>query len=445
MPLFRRTLISSLLNWKDSPNRKPAIIRGARQVGKSSLVRTLGAEFPGFVEINFELQPTLKQVFEQDLDPKRIVRDLELVLNTDIIPESTLLFFDEIQECPNALRSLRYFYEQLPELHVIAAGSLLEFEMQAQGVPVGRIQFYQLFPFSFREFLEALEERHLLELLNFCVLDKPIASAVHEKLLTLVKLYLCLGGMPQVIKTYAEQKDLRSAHEVLGQIANSYRQDFHKYAKNSRLQTVEDVFLAIPRMIGAKFKASTVRDDQRAEYFFDAMDLLARAGVAHKVIHTSANGVPLGGEAKSRHFKPLSLDIGLTQHLLGLNLKDWASTSPIEFVNRGTAAEQFAGQELLSYQDPADIPQLYYWHREARSSNAEVDYVCSRQNQVIPLEVKAGSSGRSKSMLLFLAEKKAAPFGIRATAANFGGEILNDRKIYSLPLYALWRWRELGE
>jgi uncharacterized protein len=445
MLLFRRALISTLLNWKDSPNRKPAIIRGARQVGKSSLVRALGEEFPNFVEINFELKPALKQVFEQDLDPKRIVRDLQLVLNTDIIPGSTLLFFDEIQECPNALRSLRYFYEQLLELHVIAAGSLLQFEMQAQGVPVGRIQFYQLFPLSFCEFLEALEERHLLELLNSCALNMPIASVVHEKLLSLMKLYLCLGGMPQVIKTYAEQKDLRSAHEVLGQIANNYRQDFHKYAKASRLQSVEDVFLAIPCMIGAKFKASTVRDDQRAEYFFDAMDLLSRAGVAHKVMHTSANGVPLGGEAKSRHFKPLSLDIGLTQHLLGLNLKDWASTSSIEFVNRGTVAEQFTGQELLAYQDPADIPQLYYWHREARSSNAEVDYVCSRQNQVIPLEVKSGRGGQSKSMLLFLAEKKAVPFGIRVSAANFGGGIINDRRIFSLPLYALWRWKELGK
>lgn len=223
---MKRSLLSSLLTWKTSQTRKPILLRGARQVGKTHLVRELGNHFQHFVEINFEEQPEAKRLFASSLSPQELVRSIELFSSSSVIPERTLLFFDEIQECPEALKALRYFYEKMPELHVIGAGSLLEFQIQRHGVPVGRVSFLYLYPLSFLEFLDALGEEKISQFLREEPLEASVPDAIHRKILDYVKLYYVLGGMPEVVSAYVHGSNLFSSQTLQSQLLNTYRQDF---------------------------------------------------------------------------------------------------------------------------------------------------------------------------------------------------------------------------
>ncbi len=430
--------MAHLRAWRSDPHRKPAIIRGARQVGKSTIAHLLGREFQGFVEANFEIEPGLASIFERDLEPSRIVRDLSLTIGKKIDEGKTLLFLDEIQACPAALASLRYFQERMPGLHVIVAGSLIDFSLQEVGVPVGRVTFFHLYPMTFLEFLTATGNDALRESLGVHDPGEEMPAMVHEKLLGLLGQYMAVGGMPESVARWVEKGDLRACGRVQEDLVGAYAQDFSKYARRNQRQHVRTVFEAIPRLLGRKFVFSSVASEVKSRTLRSALDLLATAQVAHVVRHSSSNGEPLGAEADPGLFKVILLDVALAQRLLGLDTGEWILRPEETIVNRGAICEAFVGQEILACGPPTRRSELFYWAREQRGSMAEVDYVVAAGGKVVPIEVKSGATGRLRSMRLFLETRKGSPFGVQVSRANFGV----DGPIRRFPLYAVSRMME---
>ncbi len=420
---MKRDLLSVLQGWRGRDRRKPLLIRGARQVGKTHLVRQFGREFPGFVEANLEARPDVAALFERDFDPKRIIRDLKALLNVPIHPGRTLLFFDEAQQAPKVLTAMRYFYEEMPELHVIAAGSLLDFAIEKVGIPVGRVESLYLYPMSFREFIAALGEE---------IPAQPVSEAVHDKFLRLVGEYLTVGGMPEAVHSWTQLNDPIETARVHATLLEAYRQDFHKYANKYQIKYIDRLFQLIPKQMGKKFNYREVGGDYRRRELAPCLDLLATAGVIHRVTHTAGTGIPLGAEARWEHFKLLFLDIGLAQSLLGLDLSEWLTDPHRAFANRGELVEAFVGQEFIAYTAPEQRAQLFYWQREQRGSHAEVDYLLTVKGEVIPVEVKSGKGGRLQSLHLFLEERNAS-YGIRISPHNF----CEYDHVHSYPLYAI--------
>lgn len=314
-----------LKRWASSKNRKSLLLRGARQVGKTFAVRKLGSNFEHYIEINFEETPQLRNIFneKENLDPHRIIRDLSLAVNKPIIPGKTLLFFDETQVIPRVILALRYFYEKLPELHVIAAGSLLDFAIEKVGIPVGRVEFYNLYPMSFLEFLKAMGEDLVLNTILTHSIQEPMSAVIHEKILVILKEYLAIGGMPEVVACWMQTKDPLACSKLHHTILRSYRQDFGKYAKDHQIKYVELIFESAARQLGERFKFSALAGDYRRRELAPAVDLLSKAGVIHRIYQSSGQGIPIGASANHEKFKVMMLDIGLTQALLGLNLADW--------------------------------------------------------------------------------------------------------------------------
>jgi hypothetical protein len=428
---MKRDIFQVLLDWKAGANRKPILMRGARQVGKSWLAKELGKTFPNYVEVNFERNPEICGLFQGDLEPRSLCRSLADYLGKEIIAGQSLLFLDEIQNCPRAITALRYFYEEMPDLHVISAGSLLEFELRNISIPVGRIHFIQVYPLSFAEFLEAGGNGRMRKMLlenRYAPLQKPF----HDKLMAEVRTYCVTGGMPEVVQNHVNGAGLEKCLEIQTDMLHTLRSDFHKYARESQLKYMEQVFNSIPLQLGGKFKYSSISQDTRSKFYREALTLLEMAGLAYKVYHTSANGIPLGAEMNPDKFKVLLFDIGLAQRLLKLDYKSLLLKTDLLGVNHGTMAELFVGLELIAYTDFRQNPSLFYWHREAKSSNAEVDYVISSNERIIPIEVKSGATGRMKSLRLFMEQKKSG-IGIRVCAAAFALE----QNIQSIPLYAI--------
>jgi predicted AAA+ superfamily ATPase len=409
------------------------MLRGARQVGKSYLVREVGKSFESYVEINFDEMPDLKSIFERDLSPERIIRDLGISVGETIIPGKTLLFFDEIQECPNAVKSIRYFYEKLPRLHLVTAGSLLDFILEEIGVPVGRIEPLYLYPMSFMEFLSATGNQMLREEVDNHELERIMPEVIHNKLISLVGEYMAIGGMPEAVKEWIENGDPGKCKKVHYQIIDTFQQDFLKYTRRNKLKYVDMVFNSIPRLIGNKFVFSTVNPDARSRELRPALELLSKAGVAHIIYHSSSNGVPLGAEINLQRFKVIFMDIALAQAVLGSDSATWIVNAKLQIVNQGQLAEAFIGQELLAYSPSYRKSSLYYWAREKRGSLSEVDYVTAYKGKVVPVEVKAGQTGGLKSMQIFLNEKKQSDSGIHFSLNNYR----KTPRITHLPLYAI--------
>lgn len=432
---MKRIIDHYLCEWKQRPDRKALLLRGARQVGKTYAVRTLGEKFDELVEINLELNPEYGDVFRPNLDPNRILRDLRLMTGKRLEQGSSLLFIDEIQQQPLAISALRYFHEQMPELHVIAAGSLLEFAIEDVGLPVGRVASLHMYPMSFLEFLVARGEQPLAGHLMDAPPLIPISDSVHERLLRLAGEFLVLGGLPEVIGTWIKHEDLNRCGEILDMIATSYRQDFAKYAKRHQVKYVDLVFNEIPSMTGRKFKYNALPGAWKARELSPALDLLCKASIVHKVTHSSGNAIPLKAESDPGRFKALFLDIGLAQRIMGADVKPWLLNPTTAIGNAGAATEAFVGQELLAYSQPWSREELYYWHREARASNAEVDYLLPVEGVVIPVEVKSGATGRLRSLRAFLDEKRdRTPYGIRfcAQSGSIHGN-LHSHAIYAVP------------
>lgn len=430
---MKRTILHELKKWKEDARRKPLLIRGARQVGKTYIIRQLGKEFQDYVELNFELNPEAKKIFNFDLDPERIIRDISAFTRKKITPGVSLLFFDEIQEAPGAISALRYFYEMLPRLHVIAAGSLLDFELENIGLPVGRVASIYMHPLSFMEFLAAKNEGLLIETIIDHDESRGLNEALHNKLLLLLGEYMTVGGMPEAVASFVENPDINRCFKIHRTIIDAFRQDFHKYAKKYQVKYVELLFNSIPVSLGKKFKFSNIPGEYRKRELMPALELLIKAGVATRIIHSSGQGIPLAAAAKEDVYKVLFLDIALSQSVLGSDAASWLLDPGINFINKGGLTEAFVGQELLAYSTPDQKSDLFYWQREERASNAEVDYLIRKNERIIPIEVKSGAAGHLKSLRLFLDEREKSNFGIRFFVSNF----FKDNDIHTYPLYAV--------
>src|SRR5260221_12874190 len=361
--IMKRLIDHYLDGWKQSPYRKPLLLRGARQVGKTYAVRQLGKTYQSFVEINFEITRLARDIFERDLEPDRILQELFLITKKKIIPGQTLLFFDEIQQTPLALTALRYFYEKLPELHVIAAGSLLDFTIRAIGIPVGRVMSFYMYPMSFFEFLCACDYEMLAAEIMPGKYNGQLSDLAHRQLLILFGEYCAIGGMPEAVMLWKNTKDLELCFAVHHTLIDTYRQDFDKYAEKFQIKYLRILFNSVPRFLGTKFKYSAIEGEYRKRDLAPCLDLLETAGVVHPVMRSVGNGVPLGAEVYLEHFKLIVLDCALAQAMLGLDLKAWFLTPEREFVNKGAITEALIGQELLAYTHPAHKTHLFYWTR----------------------------------------------------------------------------------
>lgn len=426
---MKRLIDKYLAEWKEDKHRKPLLLRGARQVGKTYAVRQLGNSFESFVEINFELEPEIKIIFEKNLNPDRIIKEISLLKNQEIIPKKTLLFFDEIQIAPAAVTSLRYFYEMMPDLHVISAGSLLDFTLQQVGIPVGRVSSLYMYPMSFIEFLMATGHELLSEVLTNEKAE--FTEVIHNRLLDLIGEYLAIGGMPEAVKCWRDTHDALLCFKVHHSLLDTYRADFDKYAGKLQIKYLSILFDNIPRQLANKFVYSNITENYRSRELAPALDLLVTAGVIHKVHKSSGNGVPLGAEMNPKDFKILFMDVALAQAVMGLDLGSWIINPKQEFINKGPIVEAFVGQELLAYMYPVRKQQLFYWRREERSSIAEIDYLIQKDDKIIPIEVKGGAGTTLKSMHAFLESHLQSPYGIRFSTQSYSV----FQKIHSFPLY----------
>lgn len=415
---MRRLIEKELMLWKDRRDRSPLLIRGARQVGKSYIIEKFGEENFEFVAvINFEARPEFCTIFEQRLMPEELIPKLERLLNISIIPGKALVFFDEIQNCPRAIMSLRYFKEKMPELHVIGAGSLLEFAIEEESFsfPVGRIEFLYVYPLSFKEFLLVQDQNKMVEAIDSTTLKNPLDDASHQWLIEQAKSYFLVGGMPQAVQSFLNERSYVRCQRIQDAILLTYKGDFGKYAKKAQYKYLQLLFERAPRIIGENFKYSKVEQNVRSRDLKIALQQLCFAGLISQVHATSATGVPLASQVKENKFKIIFLDIGLLQG-------SW-EIDPIAFfqkdffqINQGMLAEQFVGQELLVYGDIGKKRELYFWEKEHATLASQVDYVIAIGTHVIPVEVKSGKGGHLKSLLQFMKEKKS-PLGVKISPA----------------------------
>ena len=430
---FSRDIDPHLKTWKEDIHHKPLLLRGARQVGKSSAVRHLGETFEFFLEVNFERNPDIKPLFAATLNPKEICSKLSAIYNLPIEPGKTLVFFDEIQACLPAIASLRFFYEEYSELHVVAAGSLLEFALQEiPSFGVGRIRSLYMYPFSFNEFLQAQGLDRLIEEKRRATIEHSMLEALHKKLIDQLRAFLLVGGMPESVKTWVEKSDYLACRYVQNDIIETYIDDFAKYKKRMSPMILQQTLRSVALQSGCKFVYSQVSPDMESIKIKEALELLSMAGIIMPVTHTSANGVPLGAELNTKFRKYFFMDTGLLQRLLNLDMDNVLLSTDVNLVNKGSLAEVFVGLELLKYGSFYERQELYYWLRLDKGAQAEVDYVLSTSGTIIPIEVKAGTKGSMQSLYSFMALKKSK-FGIRTSLENFGR--IGTIEIY--PLYAI--------
>ena len=448
---YKRIIDKYLSEWAARPAHKPILLRGARQVGKSTAVRHLGEQFKYYVEINLEKQPDYKMLFSRDLQVNRIVSQMAAMCGIPIIPKETLLFLDEIQDCKEAVMALRFFKEDLPDLHVIAAGSLLEFVLD--DIPtfgVGRVHSMYMFPMTFDEFLMANGESALLEARNQATSTSPLPEPLHYKLVQLLRTFILVGGMPESVVKWVETNDYLQCQEVQDDILTGYEADFPKYKKKIDPQLLSATMKSAAIQATHKFVYARVPGEYKTSEVKKALEMLTKAGILIPVTHSDANGLPLGEERDDSIRKLLLLDTGLMLRLLNMSLGDITAvttqiltSSASDMVNKGPMAEMLAGLELLHYPSPNLHHELFYWVRQAKNSTAEVDYVLPHDMQVLPFEVKAGVQGGMKSLWDFMRDKRLTQ-AVRCSLENFGQFDYIDAKagnavrhITIIPLYAV--------
>ena len=455
----KRLIDNYLSEWASRDTHKPVLLRGARQVGKSTAVKELSKKFDSFVEINFEKQPKYKILFDDDLDVKRIVPQISAIYGTSIKPGQTLLFLDEIQECPRAIMALRFFKEDMPELHVIAAGSLLEFALkELPTFGVGRIHSMFMYPMTFDEFLEANGQQLLIETRNEASIDNPLPEPIHNKLVDFLRTYMLVGGMPEAVKTWVEYHDYIRCQEVQDDIVVTYEDDFPKYKKNVDPTLLRRTLRSVAVQAGKKFVYTKVGRDYKTAEVKKAVELLTLAGILHPVTHTDANGLPLGSEEDKSYQKMLLLDTGLLLRLLNMSLGDVSelttqilTASATDLANKGPMAEMVVGLEMLHNMSPNIRHELYYWVRHAKNSQAEIDYIATYLQTVVPIEVKADTQGGMKSLWAFMRDKRLH-YAIRCSMENFGkfdyvdNQANNEvRHVRICPMYAIARIEEIKQ
>lgn len=454
---YSRIIDRHLTEWAQRKEHKPLLLRGARQIGKSTAVRHLAEQFDSFVEINFEKQPSYKALFEKDLDVKRIVPLLSAMAKRSITMGRTLLFLDEIQDCPQAIMALRYFREDMPELHVVAAGSLLEFALdELPTFGVGRIHSMYMYPMTFDEFLLANGDRLLLDLRNQASAAYPLDDIIYTQLVDHLRTFMLVGGMPESVAKWVETHDYLQCQEIQDDILTGYEDDFPKYRKKIDPILLRQTMRSAAMQATKKFVYAQVPGNYTSAEVKKALDMLTKAGIIIPVTHTSASGLPLGDGSDQSIRKMLLLDTGLMLRLQNMTMGDVSeitthilTSTAAELVNKGSIAEMLAGLEYLHYLSPNLRHEQYYWVRQAKNSLAEIDYVLPLQSQVVPMEVKAGVQGGMKSLWEFMREKDLT-HAIRCTLENFGSFDYTDTKaegstrhVTICPLYAVSQLQRL--
>ena len=452
---MHRQQLNALHTWLATPRRKPLVVRGARQVGKSTLVR-LFCEAVGrpLVTVNLERHADLAEAFERLRAPRTLLNLIEATADAPI-SERTVLFIDEIQAAPAALPTLRYFFEELPNQPVIAAGSLMEFTLAERPypMPVGRVSYLRMGPMTFTEFLRGHGMEGLAKWVDgfeWSSRGAAVDPVLHGRLLEALRLYQFVGGMPEAVSVSHESSSLRAVRDVQAGIIETYRDDFQKYAARRDLVRMLRVFNFAARQAGHKVKYSNISAGDQSATLRRDIELLAMARVISKVTHSHCLGLPLQAEAQERVFKLIFLDVGLMNALCGLSWSVLASRSATDLINAGSTAEQFIGQHLQHLLADRPNRELTYWLREGRSNNAELDYVAEFGGRIVPIEVKAGRSGTMKSLHQFAMERQsslavrfdAQPPSLQAVAADVRSGSSSKRvryRLLSLPLYLVER------
>jgi len=426
---MRRLVTDQLSSWAHSHRRKPLLVRGARQVGKTWAVEDFGERhFGGHLRtLDLEKRRDLHRVFSGDLTAARMLSQLELALDARIEPGRDVLFLDEVQACPRAIVALRYFYEELPDLHVVAAGSLIEFALGQLSFPVGRVQFINMYPMTFLEFLWASGHDRAAEIVQRG--PAPLDDVTHELLLGRLREYLFVGGLPEAVRLFTESGLLRDAFLAQDEVVEAYRADFGKYAPRVSRDTLDEVLTSVARAVGSQIKFSNLAEGPTIPTIKNAFTLLERAQVIHRVAAAKQVGLPLGVGASSRRFKAIMVDLGLLHRLTGGALDAAFATADLLGIYKGALAEQYVGQELRAAGDR----ELHYWSRAAKSSTAEVDYLVGIAGRIAPIEVKSGPAGRLRSMHQLLLEHPECDSGIVMSTRPYAE--LPEQRLVFIPLY----------
>jgi uncharacterized protein len=443
-----RTALTYLKEWLERDDRKPMVLRGARQVGKTYTVREL-AKVTGMqlIEVNFEKHIKIASLFSSN-NPEKIIQNLETRLSIDIDIKKSILFLDEVQTEPEILAKLRWFAEDMPELAVVAAGSLLDFALDDHtfSMPVGRITYMYMNPLSFDEYLLLSDNRRLLRFLQNFTLEKDFPDEIHRQLMELFKEYLLVGGMPAALHAWNSNRSFADVQRIHLDLLSSYRDDFAKYAGKIPTTRLDDIIVAIPRLLGRKFVYSQVNADTRSQALKNSLELLTKARICQKVQACAGNGVPLLSETNPKTNKVVFLDVGLIASQLGLMLHEIQETEELNVVNSGAISEQVVGQLLQTIEPSYIDPSLCYWVREQKNSNAEIDYLIQHGSTIVPIEVKSGKSGTLKSLHLFMQEKKLSTAvrinsqptslaGVETQQANYN--------LLSIPFYMIGQLHRL--
>jgi predicted AAA+ superfamily ATPase len=424
---MKRLIEGELLTWKDSSRRKPLVLRGARQVGKTWLVeRFLAPRFENFVKIDFEKRRDLRAIFDENLEPARILNSLEIA-SERITPGKTLLFWDEIQACPQALAALRYFYEEMPDLHIVAAGSLLEFALGDISVPVGRLNYMRVGPMNFQEYLHAVGKDAMAEALQGN--PESIDASSHTQILNELRNYFFIGGMPEAVKLWRDTASMREAARAQEEILQSLRDDFSKYTPRVSPDCLESVLQNAARSVGEQLKYTRLDGNHSGPTNRKAFDLLCKARLLHRIPACDPSGLPLGASANPIKFKSAVLDIGLMQRACRLPIDAAIESGDLLSLYRGKLAEQFVAQEMVAAGDG----ELFYWAREAPSSSAEVDYLIVKGGKIHPLEVKSAEPGSLRSLHLFLKNYPNCPTGV--VLSSRPPARIEEQRLRFLPLY----------
>jgi len=450
--MINRLALSDLLKWFKGNNRKPLILRGARQVGKSTLVQTFANKMGlDLIEVNLELDTSLASSFLQ-MNPELILRDI-LSITRKTLKEKSILFIDEIQKSPEAIQALRYFYEKYETLPVIAAGSLLDFALTESNfsMPVGRVEFYYLGPLRFSEFLEALSENQLLDYLNtWNWNEEGYSNAIHERLLERYYEFLITGGLPEAVWVYANSSDFEAVRKVHRSIILTYKSDFSKYRNKVPTERIERVFDYTAVHVGQKVKYSQMSQNEQAAQIRQVIGLLHKAQLLLPIVHTNASGLPLKSGENEKVYKLLFLDIGIMSYMMNLDYTTCKKLFTVKgddliLLHKGMLAEQFVGQHL-SYVNPLEPPHLNYWLRDGAKNKAEVDFLIQKGLHRIPIEVKGGKSNAVKSLIQFAKEKNidfAIKFSINPPKIIDKKIQELNLKVYQLPIYFAERLTDL--
>ncbi|MFZ4099265.1 MAG: ATP-binding protein [Chlamydiia bacterium] len=418
--------------WQRSERRKPLIINGARQVGKTHALKHFGrTSYQKTAYLNFEKDEKLGQFFEGTLDPKQLIRVLSIHTETEIEPHNTLLILDEIQECPKALNSLKYFCEEANDYHVAAAGSLLGVKISREkGFPVGKVNFLHMYPLTFFEFLSALNQAQTRQFLEEYDTFEPLPNPIHEKLVDLLRLYFFIGGMPEAVAEYAKSERLTLVREIHREILDAYERDFAKHAPPNEVMKITTVWEQVHRQLAKenrKFIFSAIRKSARGRDYEVSIQWLVDAGLIHKSYRVELPKFPLSAYADHDIFKVFLMDVGLLGAQSGLSPQVVIDGDLLFTEFKGALTENYVAQELIA----AGHRGIYYWTSEGM---AEVDFLIERNHEIYPLEAKAGASQKKKSLLVY-GQKYAPSKLLRTTTMN----LKHDGNLYNYPLYLVAR------